>query len=96
MIADIVDARELAEKINRLVGEKRVESGLMDLGDLTSIDDFVSGVGFPRVDFLVNNAGVMGIPQLKYTKSGYETHFGVNYIGHFYLTYNLMPLLKKS
>ncbi len=53
-------------------------------------------LGFPRLDYLVNNAGVMGIPRLTFTKSGYESHFGINYIGHFYLTCKLMPLLRKS
>jgi NAD(P)-dependent dehydrogenase (short-subunit alcohol dehydrogenase family) len=39
----------------------------------------------PKVDILVNNAGVMGIGK-SVTSDGFETHFGVNYLGHFLLT----------
>lgn len=42
----------------------------------------------PRVDWLVNNAGVAGARGL--TKDGYEVAFGTNHLGHFAFT---MPLL---
>ncbi|PWY89700.1 hypothetical protein BO94DRAFT_584940 [Aspergillus sclerotioniger CBS 115572] len=34
---------------------------------------------------LVNNAGVMSIPDLRLTEDGHETHFATNYLGHFLL-----------
>lgn len=40
---------------------------------------------FAAVDGLVNNAGVMNSPRCT-TADGFETHIGVNYVGHFLLT----------
>ena len=50
---------------------------------------------FDRLDILVNNAGV-SVTNWKTTKQGYELQFGVNHMGHTYLTLLLTPLLKKS
>jgi NAD(P)-dependent dehydrogenase (short-subunit alcohol dehydrogenase family) len=49
----------------------------------------------PRIDALVNNAGVM-IPPLTRTKQGFELQFGVNHLGCFALTALLLPKLAAS
>lgn len=47
-----------------------------------------------KIDILVNNAGIMAPPfQLV---NHVEKQFMTNYLGHYYLTMNLMPLLQKS
>lgn len=43
----------------------------------------------------VNEAGVMLVPEGR-TGDGHELHFGVNYLGHFLLTWLLLDLLKSS
>ena len=48
-----------------------------------------------RLDLLVNNAGVMGIPERK-TVDGYEMQFGVDHLGHWTLTALLLPALLKT
>ncbi|KAI1618519.1 hypothetical protein EDD37DRAFT_561160 [Exophiala viscosa] len=48
-----------------------------------------------RLDILINNAGVMGLPPAQ-TKEGYEIHFGTNHMGHALLTKLLLPLLLKT
>ena len=68
----------------------------LDLGDLSSISNFVEDFSakYDRVDVLVNNAGLFGDVGSR-TVQGYETSLGVMHIGHFALTKWLMPLLLK-
>ena len=49
-----------------------------------------------RLDILINNAAVMTPPQRQTTADGFELQFGTNYLGHFALTAQLLPLLQKS
>ncbi|KAF9570865.1 hypothetical protein EC968_001304 [Mortierella alpina] len=69
----------------------------LDLSSFESIKTFaldfkVQGHG---LDVLVNNAGIMDIPFTP-TKDGFETQFGVNHLGHYLLTMELLPLLNRS
>jgi len=47
----------------------------------------------PRIDMLINNAGVMACPFAK-TAEGHEMQFGTNHVGHFLATRLLEPALK--
>lgn len=48
-----------------------------------------------RLDILYNNAGIAMVkPSL--TKDGYETQFGVNYVGHAMFTQLLLPLMLQT
>lgn len=48
-----------------------------------------------KVDYLVNGAGIMGIER-RLNRMGFEGHYAVNYLGHFYLTHLLWKTLIKS
>ena len=66
-----------------------VEVRRLDLADLASVREFAAGWQ-GRLDLLINNAGVMNIPEST-TKDGFETQFGTNHLGHFALTNLLLP-----
>ncbi|MGY1451852.1 oxidoreductase [Streptomyces sp. SS8] len=62
----------------------------LDLADLASVRDFAQGWQGRPLDLLINNAGVMMIPQRR-TRDGFEMQFGTNHLGHFALTNLLLP-----
>jgi NAD(P)-dependent dehydrogenase (short-subunit alcohol dehydrogenase family) len=68
----------------------------LDQGDLDSVRAAAAGLaGEPRIDVLLNNAGVM-FPPLDRTKQGFEQQFGVNHLGCFALTGLLLPKLAAT
>jgi len=90
-------AAEALEDIRSGVPDARLEFMALDLSDLDQVRDFSSAVRerLDRLDLLINNAGVM-IPPESQTKQGYELQFGVNHIGHFALTGQLLDLLLAT
>lgn len=66
----------------------------LDLSSLASVraaaDDLRSA--YPRIDLLINNAGVM-YPPKQTTADGFELQFGTNHLGHFALTGLLLDRL---
>jgi NAD(P)-dependent dehydrogenase (short-subunit alcohol dehydrogenase family) len=68
----------------------------LDQGDLGSIRAAAATLqAEPRIDVLLNNAGVM-FPPLDRTKQGFEQQFGVNHLGCFALTGLLLPKLAQT
>ena len=78
-VRDVDAGERIAAELGGAVTVRR-----LDLADLTSVREFAAGVDGP-VDVLVNNAGLMAVPKGR-TADGFETQFGVNYLGHFALT----------
>jgi len=68
----------------------RVEVGLLDVADLSSVRAFAETV--EEVDVLVNNAGALALP-LGTSPDGLELHLATNHLGHFALTNLLLPRL---
>lgn len=69
----------------------------LDLADLDSVSVAATTIAaaHERIDLLVNNAGIMGVPERR-TVQGIELQFGTNHVGHFALTAALMPLLLAA
>ncbi|XP_075165695.1 polyprenol dehydrogenase [Haematobia irritans] len=69
----------------------------LDVGSMKSVRHFAQKIKdkFNKVDLLINNAGIMFAP-FKISNEGYESHFAVNFLGHFLLQHLLMPLLKAA
>jgi NAD(P)-dependent dehydrogenase (short-subunit alcohol dehydrogenase family) len=79
----------------------RVDVTSLDLCDLSNVKTFkerlMNVIGKDtKIDVLMNNAGVMAIPDRRLTKDGFETTFQTNHLGHFALTSILMPLLSPN
>jgi NAD(P)-dependent dehydrogenase (short-subunit alcohol dehydrogenase family) len=66
----------------------------LDLADLSSVRSFAAEQAKGGLDLLVNNAGVMAIPQAT-TADGFEMQIGTNHLGHFALTGLLLPALLE-
>ncbi|HEX7304936.1 SDR family NAD(P)-dependent oxidoreductase [Lentzea sp.] len=65
--------------------------------DLTSLESVRAAAAdlrtaHPRIDLLINNAGVMYTPK-QTTRDGFEMQFGTNHLGHFAFTGLLLDLL---
>lgn len=94
----LVPARDMAKAKDALkeFGAK-VAVAAMDLSDLPSVRKFArDAVATGRaVHLLINNAGVMACPETR-VGPGWELQFATNHIGHFALTNDLAPLLKKA
>lgn len=66
----------------------------LDLSDLRSVTEFAAEFGkrHDRLDLLINNAGIMMVPEGK-TEDGFESQLGTNHLGHFALTGLLLDRL---
>ncbi|CAE7748295.1 TIC32, partial [Symbiodinium microadriaticum] len=75
----------------------RVETLTLDLASLNNIAKFSDHFHQKHnsLDVLILNAGVMGCP-FQLSEDGYELQFATNHLGHFFLTYLLLPLLDRA
>ncbi len=69
----------------------------LDLGSTASIREFADSfrADHTALHLLVDNAGLWTTSRST-TKDGFETTFGVNHLGTFLLTHELLPLLEAS
>jgi NAD(P)-dependent dehydrogenase (short-subunit alcohol dehydrogenase family) len=91
------------QKLERVVEHLGAESGvrvqglLADLSSLDNVRRLARDVEreVERLDVLVNNAGV-ALGERRESADGHELTFAVNYLSHFLLTAELLPLLRRS
>ncbi len=94
---DVAKAGAARDDIAATTGRNDVEVEALDLGSAASIRAFAARfkAKHARLDILVNNAGVW-LTSRAVTAEGFESTFGVNHLGTFLLTQELLPLLKSS
>jgi NAD(P)-dependent dehydrogenase (short-subunit alcohol dehydrogenase family) len=95
------NAQKGADAVARIFAElpsARVRFELLDLASLASVTDFSARLANREqaLDLLINNAGVMVPPRREKTRDGFELQFGTNYLGHFALTQQLLPMLRRA
>ena len=75
----------------------QLDSATVDLADLDSVRACAADLldRYPRIDLLINNAGIMACPLMR-TAQGFEMQFGTNHLGHFLLTGLLLPALLAA
>jgi NAD(P)-dependent dehydrogenase (short-subunit alcohol dehydrogenase family) len=90
-------AAEAIEQIRTTAPDAKLKLVELDLGSLDSVQRAAEEIlaAHPTIDVLVNNAGVMGIPERR-TVDGFEMQFGVDHLGHFALTARLLPALLSA
>lgn len=90
-------ARKAMERIRMAVPGANLSYVHLDQADIGSVHDCAHRViaDEPRLDVLVNNAGVM-FPPLQRTAQGHELQFGVNHLAPFALTGLLLPKLAET
>jgi NAD(P)-dependent dehydrogenase (short-subunit alcohol dehydrogenase family) len=90
-------AAAAVEDIRRTVPDADLEVVALDLSSQASVREAAEKIlaAHDTIDLLINNAGVMGIPERK-TTDGFEMQFGTNHLGHFALTALLMPALLRA
>jgi len=78
--------------------EANLQFEALDLADLSSVKALATRLEatLPRLDGLINNAGLMEPSERGTSVDGFEIQFAVNYLGHFALTEELLPLLQKA
>ena len=86
-------AAAIAEKLP--AGSSAPQVVRLDLADLSTVAEVVRSWTGP-LHILVNNAGVMALPQLTRTPAGYEMQFATNHLGHFALATGLHRWLAAA
>jgi NAD(P)-dependent dehydrogenase (short-subunit alcohol dehydrogenase family) len=88
-------AEEVAKGLRAETGNSKIEVRPLDVADLNSVKKFADDWDKP-IHALVNNAGIMMVPELERTAEGCELQFGTNFLGHFALTMGLRRQLAAA
>jgi NAD(P)-dependent dehydrogenase (short-subunit alcohol dehydrogenase family) len=103
--AEVIVAARSADKGHQAVARIRarvpsanVRFDALDLASLASVAAFSRRLVAAEkpLDQLINNAGVMALAKRQITADGFEMQFGTNYLGHYALTAQLLPLLRRA
>jgi NAD(P)-dependent dehydrogenase (short-subunit alcohol dehydrogenase family) len=84
-----------AEQITSSTGNQHVAVSRLELADPASVRAFTDRWQDP-LHILVNNAGVMALPELTTTPEGWELQFATNHLGHFGLALGLHDALAAA
>jgi NAD(P)-dependent dehydrogenase (short-subunit alcohol dehydrogenase family) len=89
--------KKALSEIIKQTGNQNTALMICDLSSFDSIRRFSKEFTekYDGLDVLINNAGAV-FDKRQITVDGFERTLAVNYLGHFLLTHELLPLLKSS
>jgi NAD(P)-dependent dehydrogenase (short-subunit alcohol dehydrogenase family) len=96
-VRDPERGKQAAARIAQAVAGADLTVQQLDLASLASVRSAAAELSdrHPRIDLLINNAGVMYPPRTS-TADGFELQFGTNHLGHFALTGLLLDRLLAT
>jgi NAD(P)-dependent dehydrogenase (short-subunit alcohol dehydrogenase family) len=90
------EAKQILHSTSPNVAVKALQ---LDLSSLSSVrkaaNDVLNDHDIPKIDVLINNAGIMAPPYSK-TVDGFESQLAANHLGHFLLANLLMPRILAA
>jgi NAD(P)-dependent dehydrogenase (short-subunit alcohol dehydrogenase family) len=92
---DSAAAERVVADIRTSTGSRYVSAAPLDLLDRASVDRLIARFTGP-LHILINNAGVMAVPDLRLSPEGHELQFATNHLGHFRLSVGLLPALRAA
>ncbi|MFJ5280936.1 oxidoreductase [Streptomyces parvulus] len=88
---------QAAEAVRAAAPGARTDTLVLDLADLSSVREAATRIAETEtVDLLVNNAGVMNLPERRTTRDGLEMTVGTNHLGHFAFNAQIWPAVRRS
>lgn len=87
-VRNLDKGNEALDRIKKASPNAVVSVQKLDLSSLDSVRQAADEIraAHPRIDLLINNAGLMYVPNRELTDDGFEMQFGTNHLGHFALT----------
>ncbi|GGO35766.1 SDR family NAD(P)-dependent oxidoreductase [Deinococcus humi] len=94
-VRNTVAGQAVADIIRAATGNPHIQVVPLDLANQTSVRALTEAWTSP-LHILVNNAGIMALPNLEQSPEGWELQFATNYLGHFALTQGLYHALAAA
>ncbi|KAJ3116631.1 hypothetical protein HDU96_009186 [Phlyctochytrium bullatum] len=97
-VRSVGKGQEVAADIKTRVPSATIDVMELDLASFASVSKFASDFlarNLP-IHCLLNNAGIMALPEFKESQDGIELQFASNHCGHFLLTLLLLPRIEET
>jgi NAD(P)-dependent dehydrogenase (short-subunit alcohol dehydrogenase family) len=92
---DTAAADRVATDIRATAPRGTVRTAQLDLLDRGSVDRLAASFEGP-LHLLIDNAGIMAVPERRLSPEGHEWQFATNHLGHFRLAIGLLPALRAA
>ncbi|EGE84086.1 short-chain dehydrogenase [Blastomyces dermatitidis ATCC 18188] len=89
---------EISSDLNARFPAVLITSTAVDLSSLLSVRKAAVKISkeVDAIDVILNNAGIMAVPERELSENGFELHLATNHIGHFLLTNLLMDKIRQA